>query len=136
MTASTASRSRPIPTPSHEDLAYDAGGNILTRRNRAGQTLAYAYDLLDRMRLKTVPLGGQPPRPSPPSPPTASPAASPARATVPAPGLSYAFDTAGRATAELQLSNGVSRTVTWQLDAAGNRTRPRLAGRLRRELRL
>ncbi len=64
-------------TASHEDLTYDAGGNILTRRNRAGQTLAYAYDLLDRLRTKAVPvhLGQSGPR-HPPAP-TRWPAASP-----------------------------------------------------------
>ncbi|MEI9889150.1 MAG: hypothetical protein WDN08_22125 [Rhizomicrobium sp.] len=110
------------PDSSHEDLAYDAGGNILTRRNRAGQTLAYAYDLLDRLRLKTVPWAG-----SLPGHAAVTAYSLAGRVTGQSdsagPGLSYAFDTAGRATAELQLVNGVSRTVTWQLDAASNRTR-------------
>ncbi|MEI9889146.1 MAG: RHS repeat domain-containing protein [Rhizomicrobium sp.] len=122
MTASNRLAVTTYPDASHEDLAYDAGGNILTRRNRAGQTLAYAYDLLDRMRLKTVPWAG-----SLPGHAAVTAYSLAGRVTGQSdsagPGLSYAFDTAGRATAELQLSNGVSRTVTWTLDASSNRTR-------------
>ncbi len=110
------------PDASHESLSYDADGNVTSRTTRAGDLIAYGYDLLDRLRTKAVP----------------STSGSPAHAVASAytlagrvtaltdstgPALGYGFDTAGRATSETQTTLGVARTVTSTLDANGNRTR-------------
>jgi len=107
---------------SHEDLGYDPNGNVTSRLNRAGQTLSYVYDNLDRLHSKAIPstaanaahtitsvysLAG---RPS-----SLTDSAGPIVAT--------AYDTAGRATSETQTILGTARTVASQLDQSGNRTR-------------
>ena len=58
--------------PTTEVLTYDDNNNILTRKTRAGDTIGFAYDTLNRLITKT-----------PPSP---------------APVVSYAYDLAGRLT--------------------------------------
>jgi len=37
-----------FPSPLSESYNYDAVGNLLTKRDRKGQTISYAYDALDR----------------------------------------------------------------------------------------
>lgn len=39
----------------YESFTYDAAGNVLTRRNRMGETLTYNYDDLGRLLTKVVP---------------------------------------------------------------------------------
>ena len=34
---------------------YDADGNVLTRKTRAGQTIGFAYDTLNRLKTKSPP---------------------------------------------------------------------------------
>jgi RHS repeat-associated protein len=105
---------------SHEDLAYDPNGNVLTRRNRGNQLLTYDYDLLDRPITKAVP-------------PSAGPAhtitttyTAAGRTTYltdsAGPIIAYTLDTAGRATAESQTILGAARSTSWTLDASGNHT--------------
>ena len=43
------------PNSSTETLAYDADSNVTSRGTRAGQTIAYAYDTLNRLITKTPP---------------------------------------------------------------------------------
>ncbi|HEY4940051.1 MAG TPA: RHS repeat-associated core domain-containing protein [Rhizomicrobium sp.] len=109
---------------SHEDLAYDTDDNAVSRTTRAGQTLTYDYDALDRIAKKFIPLSSE----------------SNAHAitwTYTVDGrvaevedeagqaLVSIFDSAGRQTDDIQtvLAGGGSEHVSWQLDAAGNRTR-------------
>ena len=40
---------------STQTLAYDANGNILSRRTRAGATIAFTYDTLNRLSTKSAP---------------------------------------------------------------------------------
>ncbi len=42
-------------TSDHEQLSYDPGGNVLTRRTRRGEVLGYVYDALGRLTEKQVP---------------------------------------------------------------------------------
>jgi YD repeat-containing protein len=60
------------PLGSIESFTYDADGNVLTRTTRAGQTITFTYDTLNRLSTKT-----------PPSP---------------APVVSYGYDLNGRPT--------------------------------------
>ncbi len=39
----------------YEQYGYDAAGNVLTRRTRAGETLTFVYDALNRLTSKIVP---------------------------------------------------------------------------------
>jgi RHS repeat-associated protein len=107
---------------SHEDLSFDANGNILTRTNRSGQTLTYAYDLLDRLRTKAIPAGAANTAHSIATSYTLAGRTSGMTDTA-GPALAYTFDTAGRATSESEAALGTSRTVGWQLDKAGNHMR-------------
>jgi YD repeat-containing protein len=61
-----------FPGGSTEVLTYDADGNVLTRKTRAGPTIAYAWDTLNRLVART-----------PPSP---------------WPAVTYSYDLAGRQT--------------------------------------
>jgi YD repeat-containing protein len=40
---------------STEVLTYDADSNVLTRKTRAGDTISFAYDTLNRLITKTPP---------------------------------------------------------------------------------
>ncbi len=107
---------------SHEDVTYDANSNMLTRKTRASDTFKYAYDNLDRLRVKTVPQNGGG------SLHTITTAYSLAGRVTSltdsaGPAISYGFDTAYRAVSETQTTLGTARTVAWQLDANGNHTR-------------
>lgn len=42
----------------YEQLGYDAGGNVTTRRLRDGQTITYGYDNLNRLTSKVTPTSG------------------------------------------------------------------------------
>jgi RHS repeat-associated protein len=43
----------PDPLNSHENLAYDANGNVLTKTTRSGLTITFTYDALNRVQTKT-----------------------------------------------------------------------------------
>lgn len=97
----------------HEELGYDAGGNVVSRRNRAGETANYTVDALGRTVLKDLP-GSEP-------------------------DVAYAYDLLGRLTSASQTGHVLSFTYdalgrqltqtnpmgtigsTW--DLAGRRTR-------------
>jgi RHS repeat-associated protein len=107
---------------SHEDLTYDADANVLTRVNRAGATLSYVYDNLDRLHSKAIPSSAANAAHSITS--VYSLAGRPTSLTDSAgPVVATAYDTAGRATSETQTILGTARTVASQLDPSGNRTR-------------
>ena len=73
------------PLGSTEVLTYDADSNPLTRKTRANQTIAFAYDTLNRLKTKTPP----------------SPAAV----------VSYGYDLAGRLTTIGDTSAAVTAAV-------------------------
>ena len=43
------------PLGSTEALAYDADNNVTARKTRAGDTIGFAYDTLNRLKTKTPP---------------------------------------------------------------------------------
>src|SRR6266481_2758841 len=73
------------PLGSTEVLTYDADSNVLTRKTRAGQTIGFTYDTLNRLKTKT-----------PPSP---------------APVVSYAYDLTGRLTGVSDTSAAIAAAV-------------------------
>jgi YD repeat-containing protein len=105
------------PHPVHgvrtEAWTYDPGGNVLSFRNRANETIAYQYDDLGRLKLKNRP-GTEP-------------------------DVTYGYDNLGRLTSALQANEDMSftydalgrlesqtnplGTVRAEYDAAGRRTR-------------
>ncbi|WP_165961170.1 RHS repeat-associated core domain-containing protein [Qipengyuania sediminis] len=113
-------------TGDYEQYAHDANGNVVTRRTRAGETLTFVYDALDRLTTKIVPersglssthtrdvhygydLMGRP---------------SYARFdSASGEGLAYVYDALGRMTSETQTMDGVARTLTSAYDTASART--------------
>lgn len=109
----------------YEAYGYDAAGNRTSLRKRDGVTLSYQYDNLNRMTVKTVPA-------------SASGAAGYsvhyaydlrglqtwARfGSLAGEGVTNAYDGYGRLTSATTTLGGVSRTIGYQYDAAGNRTR-------------
>lgn len=106
-------------TTDYEEYGYDAAGNRTSLRKRDGQTIAYSYDALNRVILKT------------PSAGLATHYAYDLRGlqlyarhgSVSGPGVSTAYDGLGRATASTTNMGGVARTLNYQWDANGNRTR-------------
>lgn len=112
-------------TTDYEQYGYDANGNVVTRRTRAGELLGFAYDALDRLVSKTVPersglssthtrdiyygydLMGRP---------------SYARFdSASGEGISYAYDALSRVTSETQAMDGTSRTLGFGYTTAGVR---------------
>jgi len=106
----------------YEQYGYDANGNRTSLRKRDGRTIAYSYDALNRVASKTYPGGG----------------ARPVHYAYDLRGLQTAarFDSAtgadavlsswdgfGRPTSSTTAMSGTSRTLTYQHDANGNRTR-------------
>ncbi|HZF93411.1 MAG TPA: RHS repeat-associated core domain-containing protein [Allosphingosinicella sp.] len=97
----------------YEEIGYDAGGNVVSRRNRAGETATYTVDALGRTIFKDLP-GAEP-------------------------DVSYAYDLAGRTISASQPGHSVGftydafgrqltpsgprGTYTSRYDLAGRRTR-------------
>jgi RHS repeat-associated protein len=97
----------------YEQVGYDAGGNVTSRRNRAGETAAYTFDALSRTTFKDLP-GTEP-------------------------DVTYAYDLLGRLTSASQTGHALSftydalgrqltqsgpqGTLTSTYDIAGRRTR-------------
>ncbi|MBX3593785.1 RHS repeat-associated core domain-containing protein [Sphingomonas sp.] len=97
----------------YEELGYDAGSNVTSRRLRDGNSIGYSYDALNRMTAKDLP-GSEP-------------------------DVSYSYDLAGYLTGATQSGNALSfsydalgrnlsqagpqGTVSYLYDAAGRRTR-------------
>ncbi|WP_199798563.1 RHS repeat domain-containing protein [Erythrobacter aureus] len=117
----------PINPADYEQYGYDANGNRTSLRKRDGATLTYQYDALGRMTLKVVPSRAR-----------LAPAntrnvyytydlrglqTSARFNSTSGLGIGYSYDGFGRLTAETQNTDGISRTVSSQYDANGNRTR-------------
>ena len=106
--------------PDYEGYGYDANGNRTSLRLRSGETIAFAYDALDRQTLKDLPGG------------TAADVHSAYDLTgrrlssrfdnASGQGVLYAYDAAGRLLSETS-TMGTSRALSFQYDAASNRTR-------------
>lgn len=110
-----------VSTTDYESYSYDNNGNRLSLRKRDGQVINYSYDALNRMTLKDVPGGttldvyygydlqglqlyarfgstsGQ--------------------------GLTNVYDGFGRLTSASTNQGGTTRSLSYQYDADGNRTR-------------
>jgi RHS repeat-associated protein len=105
----------------YEAYSYDDGGNRTNLRKRDDRNIAYAYDALGRVTAKTYPQGG----------------ATPvhygydirglqlfARYDSPAgEGVTSVYDGFGRPVSSSTNMGGTARTLAYQWDAAGNRTR-------------
>jgi RHS repeat-associated protein len=104
-------------TTDYEQYAYDPNGNRTSLRKRDGQIIGYAYDNLDRQRIKDIPGG------------TAGDvytnydlAGRPTYARFSndtGPGIDYGYDTARRLTSETSFG----RALAYQYDKNNNRTR-------------
>jgi RHS repeat-associated protein len=108
----------------YEQLGYDAGSNISSRRTRANETIGYSYDALNRLTVKTVPT-------------SASGATGYSvwygydllgRTTyarfgsVTGTGVTNSFDALGRLASTGTNMDGTARSITYQYDLSGNRT--------------
>lgn len=105
----------------YEEYGYDAASNRTSLRKRDGRTIAYNYDALNRVANKTYPGGGARPvyyvydlRGLQQSANFDSPTGV---------GVTTYYDGLGRPTSSESNVTGVSRTLTYQHDANGNRTR-------------
>ena len=85
----TAQGSNASNAADYEELGYDAAGNVVTRRNRAGETASYTFDALNRTVLKDLP-GAEP-------------------------DISYAYDLLGRLTS----ASRTGHALTFTYDALG-----------------
>lgn len=110
-----------VDASDYEEYAYDANGNRTSLRKRDGQTIGYSYDALNRVTVKDLPgttaadvyygydlrglqlyarfgsTGGQ--------------------------GITNVYDGLGRLTSSTTNQAGTSRTLAYEWDANGNRTR-------------
>jgi RHS repeat-associated protein len=103
----------------YEQYGYDANGNRTSLKKRDGQLIVYTYDALNRQVTKDLPgtvvdvgysydlLGRQ----------------LTTKYTSSGLGVTNAFDAVGRLTSSNNTTDGVSRTLSYQYDANGNRTR-------------
>jgi RHS repeat-associated protein len=102
----------------YEALTYDANGNVLSKRTRAGAVLSSTYDALGRVITKTPgievatayeydPVGR----------PTKT------RFTNGTYDITYGYDSAGRLTTVNDIRGASNRQLTYVYDAASNRTR-------------
>ena len=109
---------------SHEDLIYDEDGNVLTRTTRAGPTLNYTYDLLDRIRTKQIPNWNDAAAHQVTWSYTLAGRTTLADDAAGQTSL-YLIDSAGRTTDELvtAVAQGGTLHVAWILDKSGNRTK-------------
>jgi len=117
----------------YESYGYDATGNRTSLRKRDGRTLTFAYDGLNRVVNKGVP-GGCAPIQVGACPPAAATRSvyygydvrglqTYARFDSPSgDGIASAFDGYGRLTSSSIAMNGMSKTLAYQYDVAGNRT--------------
>ncbi len=112
-----------------EQYEYDANGNKTKHRKRDGTELSFTYDALNRMTVKTVPSASRP------NLPTAHSRnvhytydlrdlqTSIRFDSDSGEGALSAWDGFGRQTSATDTMDGANRTLTYQYDANGNRTR-------------
>ncbi|MGH6615200.1 MAG: RHS repeat-associated core domain-containing protein, partial [Sphingomonas sp.] len=110
-----------VSTTDYEDYGYDANGNRTSLRKRDGQIIGYSYDKLNRVTVKDIPGG------------TAADVyygydlrnlqlyARFGSAT--GEGLSQVYDGFGRLTSSTTNQGGTARTLAYQYNADGGRTR-------------
>ncbi|NJS14219.1 MAG: RHS repeat-associated core domain-containing protein [Sphingopyxis sp.] len=125
--ASTPTNPGAVNAADYEEYGYDANGNRTSMRKRDGSVLTYQYDALNRMTLKVVPE-------------RASLAATHTRDVYygydlrglqtyarfdysTGEGVAFTYDGFGRITSSAIGMDGVIRTLTYQHDRNGNRTR-------------
>ena len=117
-------------TSDYEQYGYDANGNVTSRRTRANETLSYTYDALNRLINKTVPersglpwyqtrdvyygydLLGRP-----------TFARFDGTSSTTNEGVTNVWDGLGRLTSTTSNMSLDIKTLSYQYDAAGNRTR-------------
>ncbi|MGQ0558860.1 MAG: RHS repeat domain-containing protein [Sphingosinicella sp.] len=106
-------------TTDYEQLTLDANGNVTNRRLRDGQNIAYTYDALNRLTAKDRP-GTEPTvdyvwdllgRMTSASFADASGA------------VSFVYDALGRVTSSAMNQAGLNKTIGYEYDLAGRRTR-------------
>ncbi len=119
--ASALASAGAVNAADYEEYGYDAAGNRINLRKRDGRTIAYAYDALGRLISKTYPDGG----------------ATPvfygydlrnlqiyARfGSHTGEGITNTYDAFGRLSSQTINLGGTTRTLGYQHDANGNRTR-------------
>ncbi|KQN04846.1 hypothetical protein ASE85_07605 [Sphingobium sp. Leaf26] len=108
-------------TLDYEHYGYDGNGNRISLRKRDAQVIAYSYDAVNRMSVKDIPGG------------TASdvyysydPRGLQLNAkfvSLSGQGITSVYDKAGRQTSSANNVGGTNRTLSYQYDANGNRTR-------------
>jgi RHS repeat-associated protein len=103
----------------YEQYGYDANGNRTSLKKRDGQLIGYTYDAVNRLVTKDLPgtavdvsysydlLGRQ----------------LTAKYTASGLGVANAYDAVGRLSSSTNTTDGISRTLGYQYDANGNRTR-------------
>jgi RHS repeat-associated protein len=103
----------------YEQLSYDANSNVSSRRLRNGTSIAFGYDNLNRLTLKTPPSG------TPAVAYTYDLLGRQLTATFQSSGqgITNTFDALGRLSSTMTNMDGTARTLSYQYDAAGNRTR-------------
>jgi RHS repeat-associated protein len=109
----------------YEQLSYDANGNVTSRRLRDTHSISYTYDALNRLTVKSVP---------------ASPGGASAYrvyygydlrglmtfarfSSTSGSGITNTYDALGRIASTSTDMSGSARTLSFQYDAASNRTR-------------
>ena len=119
--ASALATAGAVNAADHEGYGYDAAGNRTSLRKRDGRTILYAYDALDRVTAKTYPQGGARPVFYGYDLRNLQTFARFDSAT--GEGVTSAYDGFGRLASISINMGGVARTLGYQYDAAGNRTR-------------
>ena len=116
-----------LNTADYEQYGYDANGNRTSLRKRDGSVLAYTYDALNRMTVKTVPersgLGTTHTRDVYYDYDLQGHQTYARFDSITGEGLTNVWDGLGRLTSTTQAIDGTSRTLTYLYDADGNRTR-------------
>lgn len=116
-----------LNTADFEQYGYDANGNRTSLRKRDGSVLAYTYDALNRMTIKTVPersgLGTTHTRDVYYGYDLQGHQTYARFDSITGEGLTNVWDGLGRLTSTTQAIDGTSRTLTYLYDADGNRTR-------------
>jgi RHS repeat-associated protein len=117
--ASALASAGAVNAADYEEYGYDAAGNRTSLRKRDGRTIAFAYDNLNRLISKTYPQGGA--RPVYYGYDLRNLQLFARFDSVSGEGIGNAYDGFGRLASTSTSMGGVTRTLTYQYDAAGNR---------------
>jgi len=124
-----------VNSDDREEYGYDLNGNRTSMRKRDGRTFTYTYDALNRMTAKIVPDGCVTGYACTPVPASATrdvyydydlrglQTAARFDSATGADAIGSAYDALGRLLTSTTSIGGVSRSLTYQYDAGGNRTR-------------